>query len=208
LTEFHPTPTYHGHVQLESLLDRVCKRHSVAVITVPNHAALSEQEKEVYNENFSNESLYIRSLPDKLVLTKQPFFIDAKSTYRKNTGKISIELSAYYFDLKRVKQGVRVCFLYEEKGEPRVFSPLSYVLPAFIIIQPKWTGRQRELFRSYAASIAEHLGIELDVDLPVYMIKTGGSEDPCVIIPINNLWECSTSLENFVSQMNREGGSF
>lgn len=204
MTAFSPTPDYQGHVDLENLLDRVCARLLVSVVKVPNHAVLSELETEVYNKNFSNESLYIRSLPDKLVLTRHPFFVDVKSTYRKNTGNISVELSAYYFDLKRVKQGIHVCFLYEtERGEPRVFSPLSHVMPEFIVIQPKWVGEQRRLFLSYVAFIAEHLGVQLN-DLSIYNIRTEGSEDPFIVISINSLWECSTNLESFVNQMNRE----
>ena len=184
------------------MLHRICREHSILVLDVPAYNLLPPLQKDKYSKDFSNESLYIRSLPDKFVMTRQPFFVDAKSTHRKDTGNISVELSAYYFNLKRIKQDIRVCFLYEERGKPRIFTPM-HVLPAFIIIQPWWKGRQRELFVSYAAFIAEHLDIELDFELPVYNLETKGSGDPCIIIPMKNLWEHSTSLENFIIQMNR-----
>jgi len=201
-TGFYPSPDYMGHSHLLDMLHMICSKYSILVLDVPTYNLLPQLQKDRYSKDFSHESLYIRSLPDKLVATRQPFFADAKSTYRKNTKNLSVELSAYYFDLKRIKHGIHVCFLYEERGEPRVFTPM-HVLPAFIIIQPWWIGKQRGLFISYAAFIAEHLGFELDLDLPVYNIKTQGSGDPCVIIPMKNLWEYSTSLENFIIQMNQ-----
>jgi len=199
---FHPSVDDPEHAYLESLLHRVCSEHSIPVLDVPTYKMLPDPQVNRYARDFSHESLYIRSLPDKFVLTRKRFFVDAKSTHRKDTGNISIELSAYYFDLRRVKQKIRVCFLYEERGEPRVFSPLN-ARPSFIIIQPWWTGKQRRLFVSYADFIAEHLGVELgDNGLPVRNIETGGSGDPCVIISIKSLWDYSASLENFLIQMN------
>jgi hypothetical protein len=200
--ESRPSVDHSGHSYLLDVLHTICNEYSIPILDVPTYSLLPQPQKDRYSKDFSHESLYIRSLPDKFVMAKQPFFVDAKSIDRKDTGNISVELSAYYFDLKRIKHGIRVCFLYEERGEPRIFTPM-HVLPAFIIVQPWWIGKERELFISYAAFIAEHLGVELDYELPVYDIKTKGSGDPCIIIPMKNLWEYSTSLENFILQMNQ-----
>ena len=196
---FYPSVDHPGHTYLEYMLHVICYRHSVTVLDVPTTKLLSQNQKKQYSKNFSHESLYIRSLPDKIILTDPPFFVDAKSTVRKDTGNLSIEMSAFYFDLKRAKSGIHVCFLYEAGGELRVFSPLN-AEPSFMIIQPKWVGRERERFLSYANAIMDHFQLQI----PVYEIDTQGSKDPLVLIPINNLWECSTTLENLLLKLKSE----
>jgi len=193
---FYPSVDHPGHTYLERMLHIICRRHLVTVLDVPTTKLLPEHQKRYYDKNFSHESLYIRSLPDKMVLTDPPFFVDAKSTDRKDTGNLSIEMSAFYFDLKRAKSGLRVCFLYQVGDEFRIFSPL-HAEPSFMIIQPKWVGRERERFQSYANAIMNHFQLQI----PVYNTDTQGTKDPLVLIPIKNLWECSTTLESFLVKL-------
>jgi len=110
--------------------------------------------------------------------------------------KQSVIAEKFYFDLTRAKSGIHVCFLYEAGCELRVFSPLN-AEPSFMIIQPKWVGRERERFLSYANAIMDHFQLQI----PVYEIDTQGSKDPLVLIPINNLWECSTTLEGLLLKL-------
>jgi len=203
VTRFYPSVDNPEHAYLENLLHKICSKHSILVVDVPTYKLLPQSQKDVYAKNFSHESLYIRGLPDKLVLTDPPFFVDAKSTVRKDTGNISIELSAYYFDLERSISGIRVFFLYSVNGEPRIFSPAS-AAPAAIIIQPVWTGMEYQRFIYYAEKIQEHFS----KTIPIYRQDTEGSRDPFILLPINDLWGCSANLENFLTQYAGRKGNY
>jgi len=109
---FYPMPNHLDHTTAEQLLIQVCKEKHIKIVNCPHYYELPEFEKEIYKNDFSESSLFIRSLPDKLVFTKNPILIDVKSIVRKDTGNIAIELSSYYFALRRCKEGTPSFFAF------------------------------------------------------------------------------------------------
>ena len=201
---FYPSVDHLNHVNLERELRKICDISSVKVVDVPGCGLLPDNEKKLYAESFSDESLSVRSQPDKLVLSNPPFLVDAKTVVRKDTGNFSIELSSFYFNLQRCKTGLHIFYLYRKEEKKRwipsplwIFSPL-WARPSAIFIQPKWDGADRETFQRYACAIKEHFEMGLLYKVPIHKKPTSGSQDPFVLIPIPTVKECSINLANFL----------
>lgn len=206
---FYPSVDHLDHVNLERDLREICDRFSVKVVDVPSCGLLPNDEGKLYAESFSDESLYVRSLPDKLVQSDPPFLVDAKTAVRKDTGNFSIELSSFHFNLQRCKTGIRAFYVYRrEEKKPWIPSPLwifspLWSRPSAIFIQPKWDGADRQTFLRYAHTIKEHFEMGLPYKIPIHKKDTGGSRDPFVLIPIPTVKECSINLANFLSEVSR-----
>lgn len=197
---FYPNVDHSNHINLERMLRDVCNAFKVEVVDVPSYALLPEEEKQLYAKTFSNETLYVRSLPDKLVLTRSPFLIDAKTIVRKDTDNVAIELSSFYFNLQRSKDGIRVFYLYvddKERGleeeKLKIFSPF-WTYPSAIFIQPRWKDANRERFQKYAHVIKEHFENSLFYTIHIYEQQTAGSQDPFLLIPRQTVNEHSVGL--------------
>lgn len=189
--QFYPNIDHPDHVALENLLVNRCKSFNIKCLTVPAYYTLAEKDE--YRSLFTHISLYIRSSPDKFVAAKYPFLIDVKSQVRKETGNISVELSAFYFNVERCKAGIPVFYLNFINQEPRVFSPL-HVKPHSIFIQPKWDNT--DIFNKYAAALRLYFESSLGCRITIHYESTGGSQDPFVLIPIAGL--DSYNLDEFI----------
>ena len=193
---FYPTSEYQAHESLEQTLLKVASLLSIKVCDVPQYYLLND--KELYASNFLDETLYIRSLPDKLVLSNPPFFVDVKTLTRKDTGNMSIELSSFYFNLQRCKIGLPIFYLYSTESQGcRLFSPV-WNSPSAIFIQPKWEGHQRKIFQKYASMIKDYFEIHWSYNIPIQETETAGSQDPFILIPIPS-FEKSFDLVQFLN---------
>jgi len=201
---FYPSVDHLNHVNLERELGEICNLSSVEIVDVPYYGLLPDDQKGLYAKTFSDESLYVRSLPDKLVLSDPPFFVDAKTVVRKDTGNIAVELSSFYFNLKRCKAGVHVFYLYRsaerKAGVPSplwIFSPL-WARPSVIFIQPRWDGPDRHTFQRYAQVIKDHFEMGSLHTIAIHDTPTSGSQDPFLLIPTLTLKQCSINLAQFL----------
>lgn len=167
---FYPTPEYEGHINVEKQLKALC---------VLNNWKL-EDCKTYYSEGrlelaqiFTEEALLERSKPDKHLFTKSGMYIiDLKSTFRKDTGNIAIELSSFYFSWKKYDS----LYAYiAENGVLKFFSP-KYNNPHTIIAQSQW---EKNLF--FAKAINE-LQQKARGQINIYNKNTSGSGDPFVLL--------------------------
>jgi len=190
-TQFYPNIDHPDHVALETLLVNKCRTYNIKCLTVPAYYNLVEKDE--YRPLFSHLALYVRSSPDKFVAAKYPFLIDAKSQVRKETGNISVELSALYFNVERCRAGIPVFYLNFINEEARVFSPL-HIKPRTIFIQPKW--EHTPIFKKYATALELYFETVVGCTITVRCESTGGSQDPFVLIPIAGL--DSYNLDEFI----------
>ena len=99
------------------------------------------------------------------------YTIDLKSTVRKDTGNIAIELSSFYFSWKCYDS----LYAYDDEGILRFFSPKDNN-PHTIIQQQKW------LDNAFFNTAITALCRKADKPINVKTIATEGSGDPFVLI--------------------------
>ena len=178
---FIPLPDHREHVEDEERLVQLCNQYRIGCEDVP-HYYDSKRLDQFLSQEFSKESLFLRTMPDKIILTKPPIFIDVKTTFRKDTGNVSIELSSFFYTIQRASTGLGIYYFYlDENGQPLVFNPKKVAISA-IYIQPKWFGNTRMLWEGYAQLIMAFCG-----NVPIIEKATGGSQDPFVLIPKKSL---------------------
>jgi len=179
---FFPNIDHKPHRELEELIRKDCEKYNIHLLTVPQYYYLNEKEVKEYKELFSNESLLIRSAADLfLVGRNHTILLDCKTTYRKNTGNISIELSSYYWGLQHNRDGVEFYYCYTDGNEIKIFAPRENP-PDSIFIQPMWKGYPviEKLFHKYADTIKYFFK---NHPLIIYTEHdTGGSRDPFILI--------------------------
>jgi hypothetical protein len=170
---FCPSPDHEGHKLAEDLLEAFCKIKGWKCEPCENYYDTMKPERiqELIND-FSENALRVRSQPDKLVfIGSQIFPIDLKSTVRKDTGNIAIELSSYYFSMTCYNS----LFCYYIKNEDLAFFSPRNNFPHTIYLQPKW--RTNPFFKR----VVRHLRLR-DRRVKVVYLKTSGSGDPFVLL--------------------------
>lgn len=183
MTQFYPYPDHQGHQHIEHLLTENCKQANAIIVDCPQYYFLPQNQKELYARTFSENTLFIRSMPDKLIMSNPPVFVDMKATVRKDTGNIAIELSSFYFNLQRCKIGISSFFAYLLDNELRFFSP-AIIRPSAIFIQSKWKTIAYPIFIKYAQEIKRHFETNFLYDIVIHDLETSGSGDPFVLLPI------------------------
>lgn len=189
---FYPTPEHKEHSDLEKRIIDECEKRGIRVLDVPQYYHLSKEIMELYSKCFSNESLFIRNHPDLLLLGKESVFVDCKTTYRKDTGNIAIELSSFYWGTRLNDLGIKFYYCREESGDLLLFAP-SYNPPEAVFIQPHWQDNEEicKTFRSYAT----YLKWYFDLEFPIYDVhRSSGSGDPFVIKGVERLTENPLSI--------------
>lgn len=140
--------------------------------------------------------------------------IDLKTTFRKDTGNIAIELSSFYWGLRLNMANTNFNYCYEDStGEIFFFSPINNS-PEIIFLQSKWLGTKAEKeFREYIKFILNKFELS---DLIVNEQDTKGSKDPFIIksiltinkIPLKNYLDtiAHKNLGSHSQLSLREGG--
>ncbi len=189
---FYPLPNHKPHKTLEYIVEITCQANNIVVLDVP-HYANKEEDRWKWARNFSMESLYTRSMPDKFVLAPRPFYLDIKTTTnrRKDTGNVAIELSCFYFNLKRTLMGVRSYYCISDTGVARVFSPTN-IKPHEIRVQSKWKTPEYSALNSMAEELSKKYKIK------VIGKASAGSFDPFVLIKREKILQNSTALYDLI----------
>ena len=167
---FYPNVDHPDHLTAEKELERLCTLNNISIEDCVNYyKVMTEQQRKEVMQDFSEKALRLRSYPDKMIFTNPPKLIDLKSTFRKDTGNIAIELSSYYFSYTLYDS----LYAYLDKEKLLFFSAKNN-LPHTIIIQPKWTNNQ---FFQKAKRHFQTLR-----NLNVLIEQTQGSNDPFVLL--------------------------
>jgi len=194
---FYPSVDYEKHERLKEEVKKICQKLLANCIDLPGYSSLPEEDRWFVGRDFSHEALWIRTLPDLYVHPAEPpnFFLDVKSKAEPKYQNISIELSSFYWTLRRNMpdlKGIKCAHLYasyDSEGEIRVFSPLLVQISRVIIPQHHWfkgrripwTEEEKNLFRSYASYVTK------DPKLIQEKTLRAGSGDPFVLIPQRSL---------------------
>lgn len=141
---YRPTPHNKGHRELLQILSKECEKRELDMIEPPHYSSLPVTMVDKYKENFSLEVLHIRSFPDVIILGKyHSLFVDAKDSYRPDTGNICIELSCFFNHIMRRQMGylsLYVCFYKEDNEKIPYFIRFPYG-PDMVHIPEYWDGK-------------------------------------------------------------------
>jgi len=194
---YYPRIDEEEHVSLEKKVERLCFEFNVDALDLPQYYDLDDTQKKRYAEFFCDATLYIRSLPDKLIIPRtshfKPFFVDFKTTAsRKETGNIAIELSSFYFNLQRTLLGVPAYYCISIP-KPVVFSP-KIVKPSRIFIASCWR-KDCFPFKRWAQSIRSFFGGKHP---QIIDAGTHGSGDPFVLLEKKKIVKKSTPFIDLI----------
>jgi len=181
------------HKELEELIRCECEKYDIQLLTVPQYYYLDEKEVKDYKNIFTNESLLLRSAADLfLVGKKYTTLLDLKTTHKKNSGNISIELSSFYWALQHSRDGVEFHYCSNHENKLIIFSPRENA-PDSIFIQPRWEKYPeiKKLYYKYAEAIQHYFKRKL---ITIYNRKTDGSNDPFILKNYSDIQKTSFKL--------------
>lgn len=169
---FSPSPDHEGHKTAEFLLETICKIKGWKCEPCDNYyVGKTPEEIAEISQDFSENALRLRSQPDKIVfIGSRLIMIDLKSTVRKDTGNIAIELSSYYFSMTCYNS----LFGFVADDNLAFFSPRTNFCHT-ICLQPKW--RTNPFFNKVVSELRRR-----NRELKVVHLKTAGSGDPFVLL--------------------------
>ena len=201
---FYPRVDYEKHEALKKRVEETCRSLDAQPFDVVGYHQIDEEKRWEIARNFTNETLWLRALPDIYILPESPpgFFLDAKTKAIVKYRNISIELSSFYWTCRRNmpdSAGIRCLHFYatEIDGQIHVFSPLLVKVSRIVIPLSHWTRAGRvpweeqelKLFRHYAECIRPEKVEEKEI--------RRGTGDPFVLIPETALKK-ETVLEDFI----------
>lgn len=172
MNPFYPSPNHAEHLLAEKQLERLCRLNGWQIEDCDNYYLnMSQKEIDILARDFSEDALRIRSQPDKHIFTKTAMItIDLKSTVRKDTGNISIELSSYYFSWTSYDS----LFAYLSEKKLRFFSPKNNN-PHTLFIQPKWLNNR--FFGKVVSALKKK-----NPYIKIRHLDTQGSGDPFILL--------------------------
>jgi len=184
---YYPTPNEPKHKSLEELLENECIKRNITILNLPQYYDLDNKQKNSYSKCFSNECLFIRSHPDKILLGSDTIFIDCKTQQKKHDENIAIELSSFYWGIKYNIMVLKFFYLhYNSQGEPMVFTPINNE-PHVFMIQPHWLNHpMADVFNKYVSEIKNNFE---NKKIKIKILETKGSRDPFVLKKLESLKE-------------------
>lgn len=200
----HIAPDHRGHKKLLVILKKECEKRSLTLVPVPHYSLIPEKLTEKYINNFSRECLFIRSLPDVLILGHPYYslFVDAKDSYRKSTNNIAIELSCFYNNTLR-KQLLKLWSTYMCFYNNKPYFVIFPNGPDIIMIPQYWDNKlSKNVYLSQRSKLEQIYKKDIPIIQHTKPIVPGAIEDPFTLTKWENLkhFDIGLILDKLVEQ--------